>query len=77
MINYIVYIVIILILFLISVIAIKAINRGIKAKQKLNKQHDYEKYKSTILRAELIMLYANVLIILCFIYRSTTTTGNQ
>ena len=46
-----------------------------KEKNKLTKY--YEKYKSTILRAELIMLYANVLIILCFIYRSTTTTGNQ
>ena len=48
---------------------------GGRKQNKLTKY--YEKYKSTILRAELIMLYANVLIILCFIYRSTTTTGNQ
>jgi len=37
MINYVVYIIIILILILVSVIAIKAINRGIEAKKKLNK----------------------------------------
>ncbi len=46
MINYIVYIVIIVILFLVSTIAIKAINRGIKAKQKLNKDKENDKYKN-------------------------------
>jgi len=46
MINYIVYIVIIIILVLMSIIAIKAINRGIKAKQKLNKDKENDKYKN-------------------------------
>tara|TARA_Y100001970_G_C14120617_1_gene796074 strand:+ start:863 stop:1024 length:162 start_codon:yes stop_codon:yes gene_type:complete len=46
MINYIVYIVIIIILILVSVLAIKAINRGIKAKQKLNKDYYNEKFEN-------------------------------
>jgi len=46
MINYIVYIVIFLILILVANIAIKAINRGIEAKQKLNKDLYYEKNKN-------------------------------
>ncbi|HJM78860.1 MAG TPA: hypothetical protein QGG51_04500 [Candidatus Pelagibacter bacterium] len=46
MINYIVYIIILIILFFVSVIAIKSINRGIKAKQNLIKDYDYNKYKS-------------------------------
>ena len=46
MINYIVYIVIFIILILVANIAIKAINRGIKAKQKLNKDLYNEKYKN-------------------------------
>ena len=47
MINYIVYIVIIVILVLVSSIAIKAVVRGIKAKQKLNKDlTNKEKYES-------------------------------
>ena len=46
MINYIVYTVIIIILVLMSIIAIKAINRGIKAKQKLNKDKENDKYKN-------------------------------
>ena len=46
MINYIVYTVIIIILVLMSIIAIKAINRGIKAKQKLNKEKENDKYRN-------------------------------
>ena len=46
MINYIVYIVILIILILVANIAIKAINRGIKAKQKLKKDFYNEKYKN-------------------------------
>ena len=46
MINYIVYTVIIVILVLMSIIAIKAINRGIKAKQKLNKDKENDKFKN-------------------------------
>ena len=46
MINYFVYIVIIIILLLVSTIAIKAINRGIKAKQKLNKDKENDKFKN-------------------------------
>ena len=46
MINYIVYIVIIIILVLISSIAIKALNRGIEAKKKLNKDLDKDKYQN-------------------------------
>ena len=46
MINYIVYTVIIIILVLMSIIAIKAINRGIKAKQKLNKEKENEEYRN-------------------------------
>tara|TARA_Y100000817_G_scaffold72524_1_gene55595 strand:+ start:600 stop:740 length:141 start_codon:yes stop_codon:yes gene_type:complete len=46
MINYIVYIVIIIILVLMSIIAIKAINRGIKAKQKLNKDKEKDEYRN-------------------------------
>ncbi len=39
-------IIILIILFFVSVIAIKSINRGIKAKQNLIKDYDYNKYKS-------------------------------
>ena len=46
MINYIVYAVIIIILVLMSIIAIKAINRGIKAKQKLNKDKEKDEYRN-------------------------------
>ena len=46
MINYFVYIVIIIILLLVSTIAIKAINMGIKAKQKLNKDKENNKFKN-------------------------------
>tara|TARA_B100000131_G_scaffold150353_1_gene145904 strand:+ start:2472 stop:2612 length:141 start_codon:yes stop_codon:yes gene_type:complete len=46
MINYIVYIVIIIILVSMSFIAIKAINRGIKAKQKINKEKENDKYRN-------------------------------
>ena len=46
MINYIVYTVIIIILVLMPIIAIKAINRGIKAKQKLNKEKENEEYRN-------------------------------
>jgi len=46
MINYIVYTVIIVILVLMSIIAIKAINRGIKAKQKLNKDKEKDEYRN-------------------------------
>ena len=46
MINYIVYTVIIIILVLMSIIAIKAINRGIKAKQKLNKDKEKDEYRN-------------------------------
>ena len=46
MINYIVYIAIIIILVLMSIIAIKAINRGIKAKQKLNKDKEKDEYRN-------------------------------
>tara|TARA_B100001540_G_C15604435_1_gene550082 strand:+ start:654 stop:800 length:147 start_codon:yes stop_codon:yes gene_type:complete len=46
MINYLVYTLIIFILILISVLAIKAINRGIEAKQRLNKKSDYKKNKN-------------------------------
>ncbi len=44
MINYIIYIVILIILFFVFFIGIKAVIRGIKAKQKLNK--DYYKDKN-------------------------------
>ena len=46
MINYIVYILIIIILVLVSVLAIKALNRGIKAKQKINKDPINDNYKN-------------------------------
>ena len=46
MIIYIIYIITIIILALVSVLAIKAINRGTKAKQKLNKDLYNEKYKN-------------------------------
>ena len=46
MINYIVYIVIIVILILVFVLAIMAINRGIKAKKKLNKDYDHNKHEN-------------------------------
>ena len=46
MIIYIVYILIIIILILVSIIAIKAINRGIEAKKKLNKDYNYENKKN-------------------------------
>ena len=42
MINYTVYILILLILVFVFVIAAKAMRRGIKAKQKLNKDNEYE-----------------------------------
>ena len=46
MINYIVYTVIIIILVLMSIIAIKAINRGIKAKKKLNKEKENDESRN-------------------------------
>ena len=46
MINYIVYTVIIIILVLMSIIAIKAMNRGIKAKQKINKEKENDEYRN-------------------------------
>ncbi len=46
MINYIAYIVIIIIYVFVFIVAIKAINRGMKAKQKLNKDKHYDKYKN-------------------------------
>ena len=46
MINYLVYIIIIIILILVSIIGIKALNRGIKAKQKLNKNYEKDIYES-------------------------------
>ena len=47
MINYIVYILIIIILVLVFSIAVKAAVRGIKAKQRLNKDlNNQEKYES-------------------------------
>ena len=46
MINYIVYLLIIIILVLVSVLAIKAINRGIEAKQKINKDPIYDNNKN-------------------------------
>ena len=39
MINYIVYTIILIILFFVSAIVVKAINRGIEAKQNLNKDY--------------------------------------
>tara|TARA_B100002052_G_scaffold268035_1_gene266369 strand:- start:239 stop:394 length:156 start_codon:yes stop_codon:yes gene_type:complete len=48
MISYIVYIVIIIILILVSVIGFKAVNRGLKARKKLNKEFDNEKKKESI-----------------------------
>mgnify|MGYP001209926722 FL=1 len=46
MISYIFYIIIIIILVLVLVIGLKAINRGLKAKKKLNKEYDHENKKN-------------------------------
>tara|TARA_B100001173_G_C15894431_1_gene507054 strand:- start:567 stop:722 length:156 start_codon:yes stop_codon:yes gene_type:complete len=48
MITYIVYILIISILIFVFLIAIKAMKRGIKAKQNLNKKINYDKNKNII-----------------------------
>ena len=45
MINYIVYTIILIILFFVSAIVVKAINRGIEAKQNLNKDYKLENKK--------------------------------